>query len=264
MLTEVCQRWRYWRGTYRPKGEPINPRSYDVAVMPYAEAKAFVAAHHYSGRMASSIFRVGLYRRHELVGVASFGNGPSQQSMDIALPYPDVRRADLARFVLLDDVPANGETWFLAQVFRLARGEGFEAFVAYSDPEPRVDLRGQVVFPGHVGTIYQAHNAVYTGRTDTRTKYLFADGSILTDAELSKLRAKKQGWQYVMERLLSHGARPLRKKEDWVDWCAQARISTTRRWRHRGTHRYLWALDRVLQKQFPESQTYPKFDLKVM
>jgi hypothetical protein len=43
------QRWRERRESYRPAGEPINPRLYEVADLAGdREAKAFILAHHYS------------------------------------------------------------------------------------------------------------------------------------------------------------------------------------------------------------------------
>jgi hypothetical protein len=71
---------------------------------------------------------------------------------------------EVGRFVLLDEVPVNGETWFLARAFAALARDGVEGVLAFADPEPRATADGTVVFPGHVGTIYQAHNAVYRGR----------------------------------------------------------------------------------------------------
>ncbi len=178
-----CQRWRDRRDSYRPAGEPIRTAEYEVAVLPGRKvAAAFVRQHHYSRRYLASRLQVGLYRRDELVGVAALSQPPSEAVLAaVELPCARLAKADLGRFVLLDSVPANGESWFLARVFEIARGEGFEAAVAYSDPEPRHSLDGRLVFPGHVGTIYQATNATYCGRTSRRTKHLFPDGTELCD-----------------------------------------------------------------------------------
>jgi hypothetical protein len=157
-------------------------------------------------------------------------------------------------------VPANGESWFLARAFALARHAGFEAVVAYSDPETRHTAYGQLVFGGHIGTIYQASNAVYTGKTEVRTRYYFADGALLTDRELTKLREKQKGWKYVAAKLREHGASPPRG--DFHAWRrrAMAEVLVTRR--HRGSHRYLWALDKKLCQHLPDGMTYPKIDVR--
>jgi len=42
------QRWRERRESYRPAGEPISPRLYEVAELAGdREAKEFILAHHY-------------------------------------------------------------------------------------------------------------------------------------------------------------------------------------------------------------------------
>jgi hypothetical protein len=39
----------------------------------------------------------------------------------------------LSRFVLVDAVPANGESWFLGQVFAAAAREGLRGVVSFAD-----------------------------------------------------------------------------------------------------------------------------------
>jgi hypothetical protein len=38
-------------------------------------------------------------------------------------------------------------------------------------------------------------------------------------------------------------------------------VLTTRTFRHRGNHRYLWTLDRRLRRHLPEGVAYPKLGL---
>lgn len=258
MIAATCQRWRERRDSYRPAGEPIRTSAYDVAVIDSDRtARAFVERHHYSGSFPAARARFGLYRGAELVGVAVLSQPASQAALDAALPMR-AERAELGRFVLLDDVPANGESWFLARCFELARRAGFQAIVAHSDPEPRVTTAGRVVFGGHCGTIYQATNAVYRGRTPARTWRLLPDGSVLSARALSKLRLRDRGYRYVVDLLVAHGAPS--PSGDWRTWCAAAVRSVSRPYRHRGTHRYVWALDRRLRRHLPKGVAYPKWD----
>lgn len=258
MLTATCQRWRDRRDSYRPMGEPIRTCDFDVAAIGSDRtARAFVEQHHYSGSYPAARARYGLYERGELVGVAVLSQPPSQAALEAALPFGGAGRAELGRFVLLDRVPANGESFFLARCFALARIAGFEAVVAHSDPEPRSTAAGLAVFPGHIGGIYQATNAVYTGRTPSRTWRLLPDGTVLSARALSKLRLQDRGWRYVVELLLKHGAES--PTGDWREWVARAVLGTTRTYRHRGNHRYLWALDRRLRRHLPDGRAYPKW-----
>ena len=56
--------------SYRPAGEPIDPRRYEVAAIASDRtAKDFVLPHHYSGSYPAARFRFGLFRRAVLDGV---------------------------------------------------------------------------------------------------------------------------------------------------------------------------------------------------
>jgi hypothetical protein len=102
-----------------------------------------------------------------LVGVAVFSVPMSQAVIPKWLGVSASSGVELGRFVLLDEVPFNAETWFLARAVRVLRAELPElaGIVSFSDPVPRRDSSGALVMPGHVGTIYQARNAAYRGRT---------------------------------------------------------------------------------------------------
>jgi len=261
MLTQSCQRWRNKRDSYRPAGETIDTRAYEVALIESDKtARTFVETHHYSGSYPPARLRAGLYRRGELVGVAVLTPGASQAAMDSALPFPDAVRAELGRFVLLDDVPANGESWFLARAWELAGRAGIDAVVSHSDPQPRMTQEGRQLFPGHVGPIYQATNAVYVGLTARRTRRLYLDNSGVFDGvTASKLRRRVKGWEYAAAQLVARGAPE--PTSDWDGWCKLAVNATTRPVRHTGSYRYLFALNKRLKKHLPASLPYPKVTL---
>ena len=261
MLTAACQRWRDRRGTYRVTGEPIDPRRYEVApILTDTEARTFVVQHHYSASYPAACLRFGLYRAGYLVGIAVFSQPGSQAALNVALPLPDVHRLELGRFVLLQDVPSNGESWFLARSFELARREGLEAVVAHSDPETRRSSSGEIIFKGHIGCIYQSTNAAYSGRTPARTRRLFADGTVFDGRTWSKLRRRERGWRYAADRLISQGAPA--PSGPWEAWVLRAVQAVTRPHRHGGSHRYTWALNPRLRGQLPRGLRYPKFDFQ--
>lgn len=260
MIVDVVQRWRDRRGCYRPKGEPLDVSRYEVAVIPGDTVpREFVRRHHYSGSYPAARFRFGLYRSGALAGVAVLSHPTNERALDVfgEARIERLARVELGRFVLLDDVPANGESWFLARAFELARREGVAAVVAHSDPEPRCTADGELVFPGHLGTIYQATNAVYRGRAQARTWRMLPDGTILSARTLSKLRARERGWRYAADLLVRHGAPE--PGGVWAEWLRGAVAATTRPFRHRGTHRYVWALEPRLRRSLPEGLPYPKW-----
>lgn len=258
VISPVAQRWRAGRASYRPAGEPIATRLHEVAAIPDDRtAKAFVVSHHYAASYPAARFRFGLYRAAELVGVAVF----SVPANPVVLyRFGDVDATELGRFVLLDEVAANGESWFLARAFDLLRLEGIAGVVSFSDPVGRTTLDGRAVFPGHIGTIYQATNATYLGRSKAETRRLLPDGTIFHGRAAAKIRRRDVGWRYAAALLERHGAAPL-GDEDGATWLRRWVPRLTRPLRHSGNHRYAFALDRRLRKHMGESLPYPKFDL---
>jgi hypothetical protein len=263
VITSACQRWRDRRGTYRPAGEAIDTARYDVAsIASDVVAKAFVLAHHYSGSYPAARFRYGLYRGGQLVGVAVFSVPANNRALAV-LPGEPLESVELGRFVLLDDVPANGETWFLARAFELLRREGLVGVVSFSDPSLRHAADGQLVFGGHVGTIYQASNGIYRGRSKAETQLLLPDGRVLHRRALSKIRKLDRGWKYSAALLEVAGATPLAANDDPRQWLSTWLPRLTRARLHPGNHRYVWGLNRTAKRHLPTSLPYPKFDMEV-
>jgi hypothetical protein len=256
MLPFGNQRWSHGRASYKPPQQPIPIREYEVAEIPGDRtARAFIAQHHYLGTYPAARFRYGLYHRGSLVGVAVFSHPCNDLVLTSVFPGNPLHSVELGRFVLLDSVPGNGETWFLARTFELLRRIGIRGVVSFSDPVPRRALDGRVVFPGHLGTIYQAHNATYLGRSRPTTLRLLPDGTVLSNRALQKLRGEEKGWHYVCAKLVQFGAMPPRTDERLTDWIYTWLPRLTRTLRHRGNHKYAWALTgRNALPEFP----YPK------
>lgn len=257
MITTTVQRWRDGQDRHRPAGEVIRTSDYEVAPIQSDNiARAFICAHHYSGTYPAARFRFGLYRHHELVGVAVFSH-PARDEVLACLPGETLASCELGRFVLLDDVPGNGETWFLGRAFESLRRNGMVGVVSFSDPMPRETASGARIFPGHLGIIYQAHNAVYLGRARSDTLRLLPDGKVMHSRALSKIRKRDQGWRYAVARLEAYGIEPL-GDEDPSEWLARCLPSVTRKLRHPGNHKYAWTLQRRDRRHLPASLPYPK------
>lgn len=255
------QRWLQRRDSYRPDGEVIDTSAYEVAPISELEAKAFVTEHHYSGSYPAARWRYGMHLRGRLVGAAVFSHPCRDSILTKAFPGIVAREAvELGRFVLLDEVPGNGETWFLARCFAALRGQ-VRGVLSTSDPEPRTTADGRVIFPGHVGTIYQAHNGVYMGRGKARLLRLLPDGRVFSERAISKIRSLERGWRHCAEQLEAVGAAPLSYRDpepgDAREWLGTWLSRVTRPFRHPGNHRYGWRLDRRLTWK-PVRLSYPK------
>ncbi len=161
----------------------------------------------------------------------------------VAHHYSGSYAAARVRAGLCDD----GETFFLAQAFRLAAREGVRGIVSFSDPMPRVRADGTVLSPGHVGTIYQAANGWHTADRGTpRTLLVGPDGRVLSDRALSKIRRQEPGYAYAERQLVGYGARPRQPAESPAWWLDTALTDAgIRRVRHPGNHRYLFRIRRT-------------------
>jgi hypothetical protein len=257
----MTQRWRRGRDSYRPKGEPIDTSKFGVELIEERVAKEFVRTHHYSRTYPAARLRAGLFRAGEgLVGVAVFSQPMNKRTIG---RFADVLDGvELGRFVLLDDVPANGETWFLARAFRLLKREKPQAGVAisYADPLPRANEDGVVIKPGHFGTIYQAFNAQYFGRARAENLVLDAAGRVISRRSLSKIRNDEKGAAYAYEQLRAAGAPARRSLEDGKKYVERAlTCGAFRRLKHPGNLSYAWPLHRGVSL-LPEPQPYPKED----
>jgi hypothetical protein len=122
------------------------------------------------------------------------------------------------------------------------RRAGLRGVVSFSDPVPRRAADGRLVFPGHLGTIYQAHNAAYLGRSRPSTLRLLPDGAVLSNRALQKLRSTDRGWRYVVASLVRFGAVPPQDGENLPVWMDRWLPRLTRTLRHRGNHKYAWTL----------------------
>lgn len=264
MISDVAQRWRDRRASYRPAGEPIDTRQYEVAAIdgPGADniARAFVVEHHYAASYPAARERIGLYRAGALVGVAVFSH-PSQDKVLACLPVPKAEAVELGRLVLLDSVPANGESWLIARTFALLRARGYTGVVSFADPVARTNAGGEVVKPGHLGVIYQATNAVFAGRATARTLRLLPDGRVFSDRTRSKIRGRERGWQHAVEQLVAVGAAPPEQTgcaSDLHAWLLRELPGVTRTLKHGGNYRYLFGLTDQVKRLLPRSMPYPK------
>jgi hypothetical protein len=213
-LDLFAQRWWKGRHSWRRRSEGgFDSSKYAVLSVSEGIAKAYVTEHHYSRSYPAARLRFGLFRREDeaLVGVAVLSVPVRAAVLTGVFPRlePYAESLELGRLVLADEVPANGETWMLGRVFAAASEVGVHGVVSFSDPVPRRRADGSLLFPGHVGGVYQAHNGVYTGYGTARSLIVLPDGTTLNDRAASKVRQRERGHEHVERRLIELGARRL-------------------------------------------------------
>lgn len=266
------QRWKDRRDHLRPVGEPFNPSRYGVEILHGdGEAKEFVEREHYSASFPAARARVGLYRmrgflRGQLVGVAVFSVPMNNRVIPRWTGLHRDHGVELGRFVLLDEVEGNGETWFLGQAFQALRAElpQVRAVLSYSDPVRRRSGSGHLITPGHVGTIYQAFNGIHVGRSKPRALLLNQEGRVIPERTISKLKKGGKGEEYAYRLFQEMGAPRRAWMEEREVYLNRALpFVVGRRILHPGNLAYLWAIGAPLERKrtargFPPPLPYPK------
>lgn len=246
-----CQRWRAGRASYRPAGEVFDHSRARVELIDESDAKAFVIREHYSRSYPAARLRVGLFVKRPfeaecLVGAAVYSVPMTNAAVPAWFPgLPAAAGVELGRFCLLDSVEANAETWFQARALRALRDRlpDIKAVVSYCDPIARTDSEGRKVFPGHLGTIYKAGNALHLGRATARTLRLLPSGLVASERALSKIRADDTGAAYALQQLARAGAPSRLPFESGRDYLARLQDSGFfRPLRHPGNLVYGWRI----------------------
>jgi hypothetical protein len=260
-----CQRTTQQQHSWRHISEGgFNQRDYRVHRLDWKPAKTFVETHHYSGSFASAKLRYGMVHRStdQLVGVAVLGS--PQRDEVLTNPFPTLDRTTAAewnRLVLLDQVPANAESWFGAAALRDARKEGVKAIVTFADPLPRPEDG----MPGHAGILYQALGFDYLDRATGGDLWVLATRSVLGRRAVQKVRAWEQGAGGVVRRLVAAGAPWPHPGECGKAYLRRAKAAVQPRIvKHPGNHRFTARLGTAReQRRIPygdgfEPMPYPK------
>lgn len=131
---------------------------YSIRRISYQAAMRVIVREHYLHRKAPCSVAFGLFDADELKGVVCYGT-PSSAPLrkGIAGPENAGNVAELTRLWVCDTVPRNGESYLIGNTVRSA---GKEIVVSFAE-----------INQGHVGTVYQATNWIYTGLSARRTNW---------------------------------------------------------------------------------------------
>lgn len=277
-VTGWTQRWTGRTASWLHTSEGgFNPDRYGVVDLDWNPAAAFVTRHHYSGSFPSAVLRYGMADlwQDRLVGALVLGNGMGPHVL--ASPFPHLeggRQAlELSRLVLLDEVPANAESWFVAEALTVAATDhGLRGVVMYSDPNERITPAG-IVMAGHLGIVYQALNCWYVGPSKPRYEDHLPDRTVLPERTASKIRGLERGYRGAVRRLVALGADEpgdltAMTEDERGAWttAALAQAGAIRKKRD-GKHRYLLATGTRTQRRdvyahvgVERCPEYPKHD----
>jgi hypothetical protein len=203
----VSQRWREGMSDFVPNTGTVPKAAYEVEQIDGAVAKCFVKKHHYLPNFPQIGAAYGLYTNcgAKLVGVAIWSNAARNSEVRYGRVEKNEIR-DLSRLVLLDEVPGNAESFFVAEArrqylkYHKTKKRTFggskrtpsklRVLLSMSDPVPVSDSEGNIILPGHIGNVYQALNAYYVGRSSPKTQLVVTPGGhIMAGRGYSKVDA---------------------------------------------------------------------------
>lgn len=163
---------------------------YTVRQVAGGVGRAFIREHHYSRSCHNGPMCWGLFDGEDMIGVLAFATPNSENvRRSVFGAGHENEVTELHRLVLLDGTPTNTESWFIARAMQGLR-------------EYRPQIRAVLSFAdsteGHVGTIYQATNAVYTGMTGRATFYRDTEGRLRHPRQnghsVTRTEAEERGW----------------------------------------------------------------------
>lgn len=180
-------------------------------------ASNFIREHHYTGTIGFPLNAYGLFYKptEELLGVCAFHNPISERvrravfgkaecpcGMDLDANcnvdecdgscnhhYSD-HVTELHRLATLEKCPHNTESWFISRALSNLKEDRpkYRAAVSFADSTE-----------GHLGTIYQASNATYYGKSKPVTFYRDEGGTLRpprsAGENISDEEASRRGWE---------------------------------------------------------------------
>jgi hypothetical protein len=154
------------------------------------EVEEFCERFHYSHTKGSALWRWGLSSNGILIGVVAY-NLPTRTTCESLFGKAGRFHVwHMGRLAMADDAPRNSES-------RLIAGSLREIQTGYQDVWGVVTYAASDV--GHIGYVYQATNAIYTGKSTVHNYYTDSSGNRRSDylsGFVSKARAESMGWTW--------------------------------------------------------------------
>lgn len=134
------------------------PETYSIKAISYRVAMEVIIKNHYLHRRAPCSIAFGLFDGPIIIGVICYGT-PSSAPLrsGICGPEESGNVIELTRLWVNDGTPSNTESWFIGNTIKRC---GKEIVVSFAE-----------IDAGHVGTVYQATNWLYTGLSAKRTNW---------------------------------------------------------------------------------------------
>ena len=142
----------------------------DVREISYSEAKEVILKYEWLGTMGTTRRCFGLFFDGELAGVECFGMTAGTGVSNLCGPDNRERVMTLVRGACVHWAHKDSASFLITRACRMLAKEGKNIFVAYSDTDA-----------GEIGTVYQAANWFYCGKTADRGSLIVAPSGTVRD-----------------------------------------------------------------------------------
>lgn len=166
------------------------PETFTIRKISGKVGKEFIIEHHYSHGCHNGPMCWGLFREDNLIGVIAFATPGSENVRRSLFGRDHVNKVtELHRLVILDETPTNTESWFIGKALKELKAlkPMLWGVVSFADSTE-----------GHVGTIYQATNALYAEMTAPTRFYRDQSGRLRHPRQnghnVTLAEAAEKGW----------------------------------------------------------------------
>lgn len=165
--------------------------NYEVKRMGCLEGRSYIVENHYSRGCHGRPMCWGLYDKDDVVnGVIAFATPSSEYTRSFLFgPQYKDKVTELHRMHIRDNHEKNLNTWFIARALDGIKEyrPNIVAVLSFADPNE-----------GHLGTVYQASNAIYLGRTREEVFYRDKEGFLhhprKNGINITFKMAEERGW----------------------------------------------------------------------
>ena len=193
-----------------------------VREISYDEARNVILANEWLGNMGTTEFSFGLFFSEHLAGVACFGRTAGTQVAGSICGVEHAQRvATFCRGACVHWAHPHSASFLINAACREMTKKGYNIFVAYSDPAA-----------GEIGTVYQASNWLYCGKTSPTEKFRTPDGKTYDGRQIHCLTRDRTAGTMKYKR--SRAEQKQRLMEEGCEFFRGWRAETSVRWNLRG------------------------------
>lgn len=167
---------------------PPHVREMSVGPVRTEDVREFCRRYHYTGIGNNMNWRYGLWHAHVLWGVVSYNMPTAHTCATVFGPDHSAHVWHMGRLALPDLAPRNSESRLIGGSLRLIEQEHPEVWAVLTFADTGI---------GHIGTVYQATNALYTGTAGPQVHYLDKDGARHSGVRIPAGLAAERGWERV-------------------------------------------------------------------